>query len=740
MQSNRLVVTLDGNMQIGFERGIQEVYKNSHLINDFVVRPSFLLQPTETLWVTFQNAATNPTVTLKPTLLERRTTVANSTQQVVDNDVSQITQSTDTGYEYYMVLPDDVLMNEGQWYFSLEIREIPDESKPTAYTAIDTSDIASFTVSNSLAGVGTGGSTPTDLDIAALYNSANTAANNANESAAQAAQSAEDAKNAADGIIATNYAPYIGSNGNWFQFSKESMSYVDTGVAAQGPQGTQGEIGPQGVQGLQGIQGETGERGQNGNMQFFSPQNISETDKTAITIADLTPSGIIPNTRDFVVGSNGRMGVVVEINTAQTVATVEFLATLKGDAGAQGIQGVQGIQGQTGPQGEVGPQGVQGIQGVQGPAGKDGNDLAITAYVSKATDLPDASATPLGTAYSVGLQLPYDTYLCQSVNGTPQWVNHGPIQGPQGIQGEQGPKGEQGIQGVPGPQGIQGPQGEQGIQGEKGNKGETGAQGPQGEQGVPGPQGPQGVQGIQGPVGPQGIQGPPGPAPDTSKFVTTDTNQNIAGYKRFVDGINIGISQEDGGVLDENAVIFAGDVSEEYIRLYAQVSEINDSFNIKIPAKSGTIALTSDLTDKITKADLLNYIYPVGSLYISTRSVSPASFLGGSWTSLSGGYVLQSTLSSDAGTYVSEGLPNITGSITNTVCEVLPSGNGTVSGSGAFAIENGSTSRYVSNAASTANRSKIIWFNAKSGGSSLYGNSSHVQPRAFEVRVWYRTA
>ena len=40
MQSNRLVVTLDGNMQIGFERGIQEVYKNSHLINDFVVRPS----------------------------------------------------------------------------------------------------------------------------------------------------------------------------------------------------------------------------------------------------------------------------------------------------------------------------------------------------------------------------------------------------------------------------------------------------------------------------------------------------------------------------------------------------------------------------------------------------------------------------------------------------------------------------------------------------------------------------
>ena len=45
MQPNRLVVTLNEDMEIGYYRNIQQVYLNSHLVNDFVVRPSFLLSP-----------------------------------------------------------------------------------------------------------------------------------------------------------------------------------------------------------------------------------------------------------------------------------------------------------------------------------------------------------------------------------------------------------------------------------------------------------------------------------------------------------------------------------------------------------------------------------------------------------------------------------------------------------------------------------------------------------------------
>lgn len=199
MQSNRLTVVLNTEMQTSFLRGINQVYKNSHLINDFVVRPTFLLSPTETIWVTFQNAETNPTITLAPTLLtERKTTVTNSTEQVVDTGKSQILQTPDTGYEYYTVLPDAVLANDGQWWFSLAIREIPDSANADEFETVSTSDIASFTVFDSLAGAGPNGSTPTDLDIAALYKTAL-------QAVTDAAKSAEDAKKTAENVsVLTN--------------------------------------------------------------------------------------------------------------------------------------------------------------------------------------------------------------------------------------------------------------------------------------------------------------------------------------------------------------------------------------------------------------------------------------------------------------------------------------------------------------------------------------------------------
>lgn len=561
MQSNRLVVTLDENMQIGFERGVNQVYKNSYMVNDFVVRPSFLLEPTQSLWVTFQNSKSKPTVALKAALLaERKTTVVNSTEQVVDNDVSRITQTTDTGYEYYMQLPDAVLINPGEWYFSLEIREIPNSANPEQYTQIEAGDIAAFTVSDSLAGANEDGSTPTDLDVLGLYNTVITSKNEAVQSATDAANSAKEAQDAAQDVIASNYAPYIGQNGHWFQYNKEEQRYVDTGVSAQGPAGEQGPVGQQGQPGEQGPAGEQGNQGvpgKNGNMQFFSPQSVSDTELTAIRIADLTPSAIVPNVGDFIQGSNGNQGYVKAVNMAAQTATVEFLANLKGDRGEQGIQGQQGIQGEMGPQGvqgvegkqgpagvqgiqgeqgfqgERGPQGVQGPRGLTGPQGEkgvDGTSFKITGTVSDTSGLPEATEELLGEAYYVGTVAPRDVYqVVKNEQGAIIWQNQGKLQGPPGERGEQGEQGVQGPQGIQGPRGEQGIQGEKGAQGEQGIQGEVGPQGPQGIQGIQGPPGPQGErgekgetgaqgpQGQQGPVGPQGEIGPQGPKGETGE-------------------------------------------------------------------------------------------------------------------------------------------------------------------------------------------------------------------------------
>ena len=45
-------------------------------------------------------------------------------------------------------------------------------------------------------------------------------------------------------------------------------------------------------------------------------------------------------------------------------------------------------------------------------------------------------------------------------------------------------------------------------------------------------------------------------------------------------------------------------------------------------------------TDAVNKQSLLSLIYPVGSIYMSVNSVSPQTFLGGTWVSISERFLL----------------------------------------------------------------------------------------------------
>lgn len=42
----------------------------------------------------------------------------------------------------------------------------------------------------------------------------------------------------------------------------------------------------------------------------------------------------------------------------------------------------------------------------------------------------------------------------------------------------------------------------------------------------------------------------------------------------------------------------------------------------------------------LVKSDLLNMVYPVGSIYMSVNNVSPNTFLGGTWTQIQGRFLL----------------------------------------------------------------------------------------------------
>lgn len=125
--------------------------------------------------------------------------------------------------------------------------------------------------------------------------------------------------------------------------------------------------------------------------------------------------------------------------------------------------------------------------------------------------------------------------------------------------------------------------------------------------------------------------------------------------------------------------------------------------------------------------------YPVGVIYISTSSTSPASLFGGTWESIASERVLMGVSSSHgAGSTVSAGLPNIKGAVLDTWHGSGPSGSGalSVAVNGRSAVRNGDDGTFTWG---------NFYFDAASYD-SIYGNASTVQPAAYYVYMWRRTA
>lgn len=126
--------------------------------------------------------------------------------------------------------------------------------------------------------------------------------------------------------------------------------------------------------------------------------------------------------------------------------------------------------------------------------------------------------------------------------------------------------------------------------------------------------------------------------------------------------------------------------------------------------------------------------YPVGAIYISTSSTSPASLFGGTWESIASERVLMGVSSSHgAGSTVSAGLPNITGVLK----DLFVSGHFNQS-TGAF--KRSSASGFSQQ---TDSSDWLGWADAQfyaSDSNSIYGNSSTVQPAAYYVYMWRRIA
>lgn len=56
----------------------------------------------------------------------------------------------------------------------------------------------------------------------------------------------------------------------------------------------------------------------------------------------------------------------------------------------------------------------------------------------------------------------------------------------------------------------------------------------------------------------------------------------------------------------------------------------------------GVTSLSKSLDEKVTKSDLFQLVYPVGSIYMSVNNTSPATLFGGTWEQIKNTFLLSS--------------------------------------------------------------------------------------------------
>lgn len=199
---------------------------------------------------------------------------------------------------------------------------------------------------------------------------------------------------------------------------------------------------------------------------------------------------------------------------------------------------------------------------------------------------------------------------------------------------------------------------------------------------------------------------------------------------------------------DRAAAIVSTDKTLSVEGAPADAKAVGDALkNIKLPVATATtlggVKVGSGLTvdaDGTLSADSTLAAYPVGSIFQTVSTTSPAELFGGTWQEIAFNRVLMGAGTGyTAGSTVEAGLPNITGSLIETNAESAPfrGSKASLKSSGAlkFVEINTSWGGYSGTSGSTYD----VYFDA-SRSNSIYGRSYTVQPAAYYVHIWKRVA
>lgn len=224
----------------------------------------------------------------------------------------------------------------------------------------------------------------------------------------------------------------------------------------------------------------------------------------------------------------------------------------------------------------------------------------------------------------------------------------------------------------------------------------------------------------------------------SAKYWADQARQSAAGA--VVDNISINRNTDDElqtiGVINQNNITSA---IKTWTGTKAQYDAIitkdtNTLYNIIDDTQASTYeAYSKSETDTLLAnsiSTLLSNLYPIGSIYIGTQTTCPLATLisGSTWELVAQNRALWGGDGTNANTTIAAGLPNITGTITSNNWAGLASDNSALypSGNGRNSTESGNGQNAINIDASRSN--------------SIYGNSNTVQPPAYRVNIWRRTA
>ncbi|MBQ3158777.1 MAG: hypothetical protein IJB98_03695 [Clostridia bacterium] len=169
------------------------------------------------------------------------------------------------------------------------------------------------------------------------------------------------------------------------------------------------------------------------------------------------------------------------------------------------------------------------------------------------------------------------------------------------------------------------------------------------------------------------------------------------------------------------------------------------NYNVRLSAERAKFNINTEETENaemffnnskvVTMANIVNLIYPVGSIYISAKNVLPEIFVSANWEPIEADRALWTTTlpidEANVKRTIEAGLPNIMGSFSLANHAGVNS-----SAEGCFETVDAESNEYTGSTSNTRKRTKIEFDASKF--CDIYGKANTVQPPAYRVYAWIR--